>query len=87
MLTTYTRTHVEISFANPHLMCTACGAQVTRWHKPSACGCRERTWNSPCGCSADTESLCPAWSPVDGCACLKTYGVVGHPVPDRERHV
>lgn len=47
-------------FANPYLVCTHC-RRPTIW--------RSRGNNLPCGHGADYVSLCPTWSPVDGCSC------------------
>lgn len=69
MTTTHTRTHVYVEFANPYLGCDECGYQVRRWHDDSACGCDAGAWNEPCGHNVDVTSVCPSWSPVDGCRC------------------
>lgn len=71
---TYTRTHVYVTFANPHLACGECRAPVPRWHDPERCGCKETGFqNIPCGHQADTIDLCPSWGPVDGCRCPEPH--------------
>ncbi len=79
---TYTRTHVEVTFANPYLTCDQCKAWVTSWHDPDRCGCDESGWELlPCGHRAGCTSVCPSWDPVDGCCCLAQIGEVGHGEP------
>lgn len=76
---TYTRTHVYVTFANPYLVCGSCRQSVARWHNNDKCGCDGKCWNAPCGKSgADVTSLCPSWSPVDGCQCQQQLGHVDH---------
>ncbi|ROO51091.1 hypothetical protein EDC02_5955 [Micromonospora sp. Llam0] len=80
LVRTHTRTHVEITFADPHLRCTRCQGWVTGYHDPERCGpgCSEGWANVPCGCErAGVDSMCPSWGPVDGCRC----DPVDHPVP------
>ena len=79
---THTRTHVEIAFANPFLVCDACRQPVPAWHNDDACGCDSGFWNEPCGHRAGTTSVCPSWDPVDGCQCAEVLGSVEHaPAP------
>lgn len=87
MSRTHTRTHTEIRFANPHLVCTDCRRPVPAWHNPDACGCDPEVfgpfWNVPCGHRAGITSVCPSWSPVDGCQCAEVLGTVDHaPAPE-----
>ena len=65
------RTHTMDRFANPFLVCVECHRRALGWHNPAACECavEENWWLSPCLHEADTQSLCPSWSPVDGCVC------------------
>lgn len=73
-MTTHTRVHTHITFANPWLTCDECGFQVTGWHNPQPCGCTLRDWsNRPCGHSAGVTSICPSWGPVDDCSCAGTH--------------
>ncbi|MGK5737261.1 hypothetical protein [Micromonospora sp. URMC 103] len=72
----HTRTHVSITFANPYLVCDLCAQGVTAWHDPAKCGCDGDTYNLPCGHRASTLSICPSWSPVDGCQCLQPHSLV-----------
>ncbi|MGW6566468.1 hypothetical protein [Streptomyces sp. NPDC054975] len=76
---THTRTHVHVTFANPHLTCESCEQPVTSWHNNDACGCDSLCWNVPCRHVADTRNTCPSWDPVDGCQCLEHLGHVPHP--------
>lgn len=78
MTHTRTRVHTTITFANPHLVCGLCRKPVRRWHDSAACGCAEECWNEPCDHSAEVVSICPSWSPVDGCTCLAMLGSVDH---------
>lgn len=78
-MTTQTRTHVYITFANPYLVCETCRQLVPRWHNPDQCGCDEPTTNEPCGHQhAGVTSVCPSWGPVDGCECLDHLGYLPH---------
>lgn len=77
-MTTHTRTHVYVTFANPFLVCDLCRQPVPRWHNNDKCGCGEEFWNEPCGDTAGVTSVCPSWSPVDGCQCREHLGRVDH---------
>ncbi|MFY3741641.1 MAG: hypothetical protein HMLIMOIP_002099 [Candidatus Nitrosomirales archaeon] len=66
---THTRTHVQIGFANPFLVCEECRNRVPYWHDPGRCGCDEISFNYPCEHAANVVSICPTWSPVEGCSC------------------
>jgi hypothetical protein len=61
-------TDTSSDFANPYLACEKCGRKVT-----------SRPWgrNQPCGHTASFESVCPSWSPVDGCRCQEN--LIGPP--------
>jgi hypothetical protein len=78
---TYTRVHTYITFANPYLVCGQCGQFAPRWHDNAKCGCDASFWNEPCGHKADINSVCPSWSPVDGCICAAVLGTVEHSEP------
>jgi hypothetical protein len=78
---TFTRTHVYVTFANPYLACTVCRQSVRRWHNNDKCGCDATFWNAPCGHTAEAVSVCPSWSPVDGCQCREVLGSVSHTFP------
>lgn len=80
-MTTYTRTHTYITFANPHLLCDTCQQPAPRWHNDDRCGCDDSFWNEPCGHRSGVSSSCPSWNPVDGCQCLETFGAVEHKHP------
>jgi hypothetical protein len=81
-MTTHTRTHVIVTFADPYLTCEQCGAWVTSWHDDDRCGCDDSGfWNLPCEHQAGITSVCPSWSPVDGCQCLEHLGSVNHAEP------
>lgn len=56
-------------FANPYLVCDSCKKNVTH---------RENSRNQPCGHGAGFTSVCPSWSPVDGCQCMEHLGSVEH---------
>lgn len=64
--------------SNPFLACDGCGLRVSA---------RPASSNQPCGCRAGYHSLCPSWSPVDGCGCLEAFGTIEHgrPQPDTVR--
>lgn len=78
---TYTSTHVMVELANPFLVCDTCRKQVTAYHESEKCspGCETPAFNFPCEDSLGITSLCPSWSPVDGCNCPKILGEVSHP--------
>lgn len=87
MSATHTRTHVYVEFANPYLQCDQCDQRTTGFHDADRCGCAvgalgeyERTgyYNLPCGHRAGVTSVCPSWSPVDGCCCADHLGYVPH---------
>jgi hypothetical protein len=78
---TYTRTHVYTDLANPYLVCQLCRQPVPRWHNNNACGCDAPCWNEPCTHNAGITSVCPSWSPVDGCLCQEHLGAVDHAQP------
>ncbi len=67
--TTHTRTHVYITFANPHLVCDLCRQPAPRWHNNDKCGCAQPCWLDTCRHNAEAVSVCPSWGPVDGCTC------------------
>lgn len=71
MAVTHTRTHVEITCANPYLVCIVCGGPAQRFHDKERCGCDDSAWNLPCG-HLGSISTCPSWGPVDGCTCLSS---------------
>jgi hypothetical protein len=60
-------------FANPFIACMQCGRRV----KTVDADLR----NQPCGHRAEWNSVCPSWSPVDGCRCQQHLGHVSHGVP------
>lgn len=69
----HTRTHTYIGFASPHLVCDQCGQPVPKWHSDDSCGCDTPAYNLPCGHRAGSTSVCPSWSPVDGCTCPERH--------------
>lgn len=71
---THTRVHTFRAFANPHLVCGTCRHPAPRWHDSSKCGCTGDAWIDPCGHRAEAVSVCPSWSPVDGCSCPHGHG-------------
>jgi hypothetical protein len=77
----HTRTHVYLTFANPFLACDACGERVRSGHDGGKCGCEWGSCNWPCGHNAGATSVCPSWSPVDGCRCAAHLGSVQHGLP------
>lgn len=85
MAHTYTRTHVVTDFADPFLTCDHCGKFVTGWHNNDTCGCDASCWNEPCGHTAGVTSVCPSWSPVDGCTCAAQFGSVDHGTPETDQ--
>jgi len=70
---TFTRTHVCVTFANPHMVCETCRKLATGWHDNIQCGCDAANTNEPCGCPVGATSTCPSWSPVDGCTCAEPH--------------
>lgn len=78
---THTRVHVTVTLANPYLRCHTCLQWLTGRHDRTKCGCTADNWNTPCGCRAGASSVCPSWSPADGCCCQVTRGCVDHDKP------
>jgi hypothetical protein len=69
-VSTRTRTHVSVEFADPFLVCAECAQPVPEWHDPGQCGCGDEGWqNLPCGHQADIVGTCPTWGPGGGCEC------------------
>jgi hypothetical protein len=77
---TTTHTHVIEEFANPFLRCDTCGEWVLGWvrHEGQVPECQHLGQLYPCG-HVGATSVCPSWSPVDGCRCLEHLGSVDHP--------
>jgi hypothetical protein len=77
---TFTQTHNVIKLANPFLACGTCGKCVEARHD-DRCGCDDEgpLLLFPCCHRGEYRDLCPSWSPVDGCTCLKVLGHVPHP--------
>lgn len=73
-----TTTHTHLKFANPYLRCDTCEEYVPAWHDGDKCGCDQGWWNAPCGHTAGIHSICPSWSPADGCMCKEHLGRVAH---------
>jgi hypothetical protein len=53
-------------FADPFILCTQCQERVTNTKYPGGI-------NVPCGHVAGWASVCPSWSPVDGCTCTAPH--------------
>lgn len=71
-----TRVHTLVGLANPFLVCDECREKVIYWHNPERCNCDAGAfWNHPCMHETGVTSICPTWSPVDGCICT-----------DKEKH-
>lgn len=81
LVRTHTRTHVDITLADPYLTCDQCGRWVDAWHDDDRCGCGDGFWNEPCGHQTGFTSACPSWGPVDGCTCARVLGEVPHDEP------
>ncbi len=63
-----------VVFANPYIICVACAGR--------AIGIDADGRSLPCGHSADVKSVCPTWSPADGCLCQDFLGGPEHGTPD-----
>lgn len=63
-------------YADPYLACDQC-RQRTVGYDRDAPGLR----NEPCGHAAGMTSVCPSWSPVDGCNCIEQLGRRDHGEP------
>jgi hypothetical protein len=72
-------THVFTMFANSYMACAECQHWAEGFHRHVECGCGKGFWLYPCGHEAEADSMCPHWSPVDGCQCWDYRGFVGHP--------
>ena len=79
MTATHTRTHVATTFADPYLTCDQCGKRAAGFHDPDQCGCEGDYYLVSCEHAAGVTSVCPSWSPVDGCICQRALGYVPHP--------
>lgn len=76
---TTTHTFTVVRYADPYLICTGCGERAEGYvHAP---GHEEHFENWPCRHRAVIHSLCPSWSPVDGCRCIHVFNHVGHRTP------
>lgn len=65
-----------MAFANPYITCAACQKQVVQRTRDGR--------NYPCGDTADFDSSCLSWSPVDGCRCVQFLGqATPCPLPQR----
>lgn len=64
-MTTHTRVHTTITFANPHLICMECGQPATGYHNSHYCGCGAAWWLHPCRHQADTRNANILWSPTE----------------------
>ena len=75
---THTTTYTVIEFADPFKMCERCDGWVTGVAVfPDEFRASE---NLPCR-HAGYRSVCPSWSPVDGCQCVEHLGHVAHLAP------
>lgn len=75
---THTTTYTVIEFADPFKMCERCDGWVTGVAVfPDEFRASE---NLPCR-HAGYRSVCPSWSPVDGCQCVEYLGHVAHLTP------
>jgi hypothetical protein len=66
---THTSTYNAIYFADPYKQCIKC----ERWiigvlDKPGPLVV------IPCEHESDYRDVCPSWSPVDGCECIRIFG-------------
>lgn len=61
-------------YANPFLTCSSCMTRAVGKLQGS-----KTNW--PCGHDAEVVSICPTWSPVDGCMCEEIEGKVVHDNP------
>lgn len=69
---TRTRTHTEIVFANPFLVCRSCAAPRPSFHNHERCGCDSPELDrNPCCGVYGVVSVCASWGPVDGCTCAE----------------
>jgi hypothetical protein len=63
-------------YADPFIICVECGHRTSDGSTKSG-----QFRNEPCGHAADFKSVCPSWSPVDGCRCVEHLGVREHGDP------
>lgn len=73
VIDTTNRSHTLIGFANPFLICSKCRIPIKYWHDPDRCECTKKMYNAPCGHDVEVISMCPTWSPVDGCSCTEPH--------------
>lgn len=67
-----------IPFADPYTVCNECGGWITGYR---AIGATRKLVTVPCEHECGYESVCPSWSPVDGCCCQEHLGRVPHAQP------
>lgn len=77
---TTTHTHTIIEFANPFMRCEVCHNKVTGYIDPlqQVQACTHRGELIPCRHNTGVNSVCPSWSPVDGCRCVQFFGKLYH---------
>lgn len=75
-MSVYVSTYNGWNFANPYLVCNACGGWITgALDNPGA------SILMPCEHRQGYEDVCPSWGPVDGCSCKEHLGHVPHGEP------
>lgn len=84
---TTTHTHVVSEFANPYLRCLKCHSKVKSFvaFDGQVPECDHKGMLFPCHHDG-IYSLCPSWSPVDGCNCIEHLGHRYHELDKTDRH-
>lgn len=68
----------EIFFADPYKRCGGCSG----WIDGVRHSADRRRVLIPCGCELEYVDVCPSWSPIQGCNCVRynTAVLPGNPV-------
>ena len=82
---TRTYTYTTILYADPYLVCDECGDRAAGYMIGPVPDAELDHANWPCEHKAGITSLCPSWSPVDGCQCVEHLGAVDHPLAPSDR--
>ncbi len=71
-------------YANPFIVCDHCKNPVVGHIRSPE---RAENWkNFPCH-HLGVHSICPSWSPVDGCRCQEHLGSVQHSSPTTRKNI
>jgi len=75
---TATRTYTVERYADPFIRCDECGKRAEGFVVDPHPDSEIDGANWPCGHKAAADTVCPSWSPVNGCQCEEHLGKVEH---------